>query len=709
MIYNTYLLFFFIIFIALILCFYIYFNKNLDNNINFILKDNILKENTLNNSIENFENFQLNDSSVNVPNNLISNGNFQNGKNSTNNINQSGYNKIIKKKNPGNSAFVLEQKKTDELTYYELLTESLPNSKYNLYFWICIDNGNNPPKDISLLDFENLVKIKIQKEDFTNYIPRLTFNIIQKLNMNNDNNTTWYLVKYMFNSTDQIQNYKMNIYLNYSQNLYTEYMYFADIRFYRTLVDAENFIFNNNLLCYTDGYKYENNNITWHDLSGNGNDLFWSAIPVKNDTIGSLAMQNLKINGFSANLLSNDKFTILFCLNKNYENSASDDAEDANDEILESYLLSVPGNERYSFEIQINGKSLYLIVGNNKYKSSEKLLIYNKSLLSIMYDNGLMNIYLDGLNILSQKINKLYLNNSNIVINRNKNLVLNLYSLLFYNRLIEKKELDDIRNYFITNQNKPSNDLNSTPDINVFHMNAISNLTDNSVDNSLFKPYNKKMNDKIDNFSNENKFNDIFDNQDCKMKHDVITSEESNNYDECPKVYKKEGNYIVYNKPNTYYSDLLKYSGEKSYGNNLEKARYTYKANFPKCTIPSILTPGEGKNNLAQCPYIINELNPCYTSACEGVDWSIKNYKDLGLSTNCKKSISNYCQINNEIDDSCICWHPSKKDDAYCREYRRYFENPNDYCEPGQFKIEEHPDFNKYIRKDNIPCWGCKL
>ena len=530
--------------------------------------------------------------------------------------------------------------------------------------------------------------------------------------MVNDNNTTWYLLKYTFTSSDQIQKYKMNIYLNYTENLYTEYMYFADVRFYRTLIDAENFIFNNNLICYTDGYNYENNNITWHDLSGNGNDLFWSAIPVKNDTIGSLSMQNLKITGFPSNTLSNDKFTILFCLNKNYENNASDVVQDSKDEILETYLISIPGNERYSFEIEINGKDLYLLVGNNKYKASEKLLIYNKSLLCIMYDNGLINIYIDGLNILSQNITKLYFNNSNLIINRNKNLDLNLYSLLFYNRLIEKKELDDIRNYFITNQNKPSNDLTSssysTPDINIFHMNAINNITDNSVDNSLFKPYNKKMNDKIDNFSNDNKFIDNFDNQDYKMKMEALVSEEYE-YDECPKVYKKEGNYIVFIRPNSYYADLMKYSGEKSYGNNLEKARYTYHVNFPKCKIPPILMPGEGKNNYAHCPYIINELNPCYTSACAGVDWSIKNYKDLNLSEKCKKSISNYCQIYHEIDESCSSWHPSKKDDPECREHRRYFEDPNDYCAPGQFKIEEHPDFNKYIKKDSIPCWGCKL
>ena len=28
---------------------------------------------------------------------------------------------------------------------------------------------------------------------------------------------------------------------------------------------------------------------------------------------------------------------------------------------------------------------------------------------------------------------------------------------------------------------------------------------------------------------------------------------------------------------------------------------------------------------------------------------------------------------------------------------------------PKNFDIKDHPDFNKYIKKDNIPCWGCKI
>ena len=87
----------------------------------------------------------------------------------------------------------------------------------------------------------------------------------------------------------------------------------------------------------------------------------------------------------------------------------------------------------------------------------------------------------------------------------------------------------------------------------------------------------------------------------------------------------------------------------------------------------------------------------------------MKNYKDIKLNKNCKKLVSNYCHINYELDDKCICWDPKYKDDQRCINFRGFFEDPLDYCSPGHFKIEDHPEFSKYIKKDNIPCWGCKI
>ncbi|NBV29771.1 hypothetical protein EBS02_12315, partial [bacterium] len=84
-------------------------------------------------------------------------------------------------------------------------------------------------------------------------------------------------------------------------------------------------------------------------------------------------------------------------------------------------------------------------------------------------------------------------------------------------------------------------------------------------------------------------------------------------------------------KPNSIYSKRYNYSGDKSYGNNREKARITYNLNFPDCPIPIELQPKGDKNYIEKCPYVIDELNPCYISQCAEVDWSVSNYRNLNM------------------------------------------------------------------------------
>ncbi len=731
--------------------------------LNYLLNDKNYK-NYKNNEIltvskENFSNKEITEKIVKSKeyNNLIENGSFENGNNVMNHNNQSGYNKIILKKNPGSSSYVLEQKSSEILTYYEIIAPNEKNSKYNLYFWLSVSNNNNENIIIEEIDFEKLIQVKMQNEDFTNYIPRLNYNIIQKVIMSNDDNNSWYLIKYEFISGHNTKD-KIQIYLNYSDKLEYNYYYFTNISLYKVLIDAENFIYNNKLISYLDGYHYESNSPTWYDLSGNGNDFSWSTIPITDLTKGTLNSLNSKLTGFSSNKILNNNFSILFCINKNYENSASDEyinnsftnSEEENI-TKEQVLISIPGNDRYSFEVKFIDNYIYLVTSGKSYRSKNEILLYNKSLIGVTYSNSIINIYYDGIIVISEKINNLYFNSSNIIINKNKNLDYNFYSILIYNRKVEKDELDKIRSYFIENKNKNFN----APDINNYIMNNSSEFTVNDYDSGLFKAYNKKDNK---NGLVDNKFIDNFDNQNSMIKNNVkncisecenlcspfLKNGNNEKYKEClincknvlpscqnycndvnnkntiycsknddnlvcPKVFKRNGNYIVYVPPNGYYSELLNYSGEKSYGNNLEKARYTYNTNFPKCPTPIELLPGQGKNHNDTCPFIVNELNPCFTSACAGINWNVQNYNDLKLNKTCKKAVSNYCQINNNIDDKCKCWNPAYKNTPECIAMRKYFEDPNDYCSPSSFNIEDHPDFNKYIKKDNIPCWGCNL
>jgi hypothetical protein len=141
----------------------------------------------------------------------------------------------------------------------------------------------------------------------------------------------------------------------------------------------------------------------------------------------------------------------------------------------------------------------------------------------------------------------------------------------------------------------------------------------------------------------------------------------------------------------------------------MNNAKYIYSKNFPDCKIPDELLGGSGNNYHDSCPYTLKQLNPCYVDHCAGVKWDVNNYESLKMNDKCKKSVSNYCQINYDVDENCFCWNPKYKNDTKCIKLKRFFENPKDYCLPQSFNIEEHPDFNKYIKKDKIPCWGCSI
>jgi hypothetical protein len=731
---NKYLNLFIIVSVILLILYsiyYIFFNKNEEKKISNIEK---YTNSSISNSID-----------AEFPINMIENGSFENGTHIKNYINQDGYNKIIKMKNPSKSGYVLEQKKSNDLTYYELISKSTPNSKYVLLLWVSFSNSN-----INSIDLLSLIRIRLRTNNQSNNIPKLNYNIVQKVEIDNK---SWYLLQYNF-ITNEDTNDNMNIYINYTEKLQDDTIYFAGISMYRILTDAQNFIYNNGLVCYLDAYQYESNILTWHDLSGTGNDFFWSGIPITDYTKGSINTSNLDLKGPSSNvLLNNDEFTIVLVLNEVIENKSQENS------IVPDfrYLLCVPGNNKDSFEISINkDNKLVLNLENDKNIVSQKdITLFNKSVITITYKSGEINIYQDGVNILSTQVNNFYFNNNKVILNKNKDLNVNIYGLLVYNRVIKNNEMAGIREYFITNSNKNYNN----PDINNIQMD--NNLYNNNPINTVSPYYNtvntqeqySNINDTIfdTTFTNQNtqlstcakdcenmcrKFlnlnngidkykeciknckNVVYscetycdeegnDSKYCNPNIDTTNNNTVNN--KCPIAYKKNNNYYVYVYPNSTYAQELNYSGEKSYGQNIDNARNIYTQNFPNCVIPQELRYNGNKNYLDTCPYTLKQLNPCYIDQCYGVNWNVENYADLNINDKCKKAVSNYCRINYDIDEKCACWNPKYKNSEKCTKMRKFFENPQDYCSPGSFNIEEHPDFSKYIKKDKIPCWGCNL
>ena len=132
---------------------------------------------------------------------------------------------------------------------------------------------------------------------------------------------------------------------------------------------------------------------------------------------------------------------------------------------------------------------------------------------------------------------------------------------------------------------------------------------------------------------------------------------------ECPTAYKKEIFYYIYTSKKSMYCKNNKY-GEKAYGTDRERVKRIYKKNYPNCPIPSSL---KQNNNLDQCPFVINNNNPCYSNECNNVDWSGFDDKS-NMNQQCKNNVYNYCLTNKDIDENCICWSDVMKNDAKCSE-----------------------------------------
>ena len=221
-------------------------------------------------NLQNAENFENNFNELSVNYNLIKNNCFENKKNLDNYINQNGYNKIINFQNPGKSQYTLNQKNNSS---YEISCENSINSTFLLYFYICLDN-----KKINEFNFESFVKIRMPTKDYSNYLPKIQYNVIKKVDLGNKKH--WYYIKVHYNSNENVLDKQIITFNNQQKNCT---LYLTDISLFKVLSSAPNFIYNKNLICFIDSINYSSSNNILHDLSGNNNDMYLSNIPKKNE------------------------------------------------------------------------------------------------------------------------------------------------------------------------------------------------------------------------------------------------------------------------------------------------------------------------------------------------------------------------------------------------------------------------------------------
>ena len=111
------------------------------------------------------------------------------------------------------------------------------------------------------------------------------------------------------------------------------------------------------------------------------------------------------------------------------------------------------------------------------------------------------------------------------------------------------------------------------------------------------------------------------------------------------------------------------------------------------------------------CPFIINnQYNPCKQTECDNVDWTAPNPNSAGMNKKCRRKVDSYCEEYAYLDPMCACWRNEFRDTPQCREYISQYNNSSERgCKADDFPIEMNKDFDKYIKKDRIPCWGCSI
>ena len=634
--------------------------------------------------------------------NILTNSTFEGGADVSGYTDQSGFNEITTLTNPSTSKYVLHQKDTQSTTYYQISQPIQPNSKYVFTTWVCALSLRQG--DMEQFPFHRLVRFRIPMKDGTNDLPSPSAKVLQKTTLKSGgNNYDWYLVKYTIHTKADVKR-DMNIYLNYGSELSALDIYFAGLGLYKVLDDIESFVYTNGLLAFLSGFFCDSGAISWRDLSANSMNFLL-------DTRASPDQQNGSVD-LSKNMLS---------LAKGKEIYGSHGDQSMTHLLIEidTGALATASAKNPLFQITQkdstlpilaitleDNKCLTLSCRDQTATTPQPPILLNKTLLTLAFDQKThtSQLYQDGALILTlTTCPTLFFEDSTISMNPNKNIPLKLYDLLIYNYLMNATEIKDLRTYLMDTTNRRS----TTPD----------------TQNYIFTSMNSNQPTTVEGFSNEegvgtqsdqvyqDEFLYVFGNTEnafSNLKKELCSAKPEVTINDCPSVYLREGKYYVYIPQYSYYHKQFNYYGERCYGEDRDRAKYLFTMNFPECDVPKALRPGEGKVNNT-CPFIVSKNNPCAMDSCAGVDWSKGFIEDLSLSEECKKGVSFYCRTNYDLDEQCKAWKPDNKFDEESVNVRKYFEDPNEYCDVNQFDIEDHPDFANYIRKDMIPCWGCDL
>jgi hypothetical protein len=639
--------------------------------------------------------------------NLLQNSSFQNGKNILEFDKKSGNADIIVFPNPGSSEYVLRQSKNNKINYRTpIFYQIKKNIKTNQIYAIkCLYYSTN-----------NLPLIhRIQFMDANNN--SLFLKSLTDCKKGNNFENQYCLFKTPENNNNSIE---VLISLMYNLNDIKGYNYLTDI-ILEEVVDGFNLPITKGLRCYLNvfhpkTFEFSSKNII-KDISGNNfdftvskdNSIQKNIISLTDNIItgpNSYVMQNVfpsnlpETGEFNGRLLPptfSSAFTIFLLIKgsglKITESFSNIDLGDFKDDIIKNNeygitILKVIGNQITSLELIIPEKYgyIYLIAAGEIYKSDVQIFSSLENLFTISFKNSIgVHLYLNGELILKKKCPKIYFNNPPILINPFGNFGGSFYVFAHYWLYLIQKEVVELTKYFLQ--------------INTCQNNLENPLLKNNFENFILKNPDILQEEEINIEKNKNALIEI------QKEKEKDTERKNNSNQICPKVIYENEHYHVIIPHGSKLSNEIGYSGIRDYGMDIDNAKKIFEINFPKCKVPDILDRTKYKPKLDNCPFImLKPENPCYQYECRKTDWK----KGIPDNSYCKRSVDVYCSKYSDIDPACYCWKNENKDKSECLKWRGNFE-AEDKCDFRKFNIEKHPDSKDYIKKSNIPCWGCNL
>ena len=507
---------------------------------------------------------------------------------------------------------------------------------------------------------DNLINIKLYNDN--NVIDAISTNGIIK-NTLKIGNLEWNNVEYNFKIPKHYKNI-MDIFLGFKPNNKSGERYIANLNLRNFTSDIVDFPNIDSLILYLDAglsRSYSNESAYknyWNNIVDNHNFKFEKEPEWNNK--GYFKMINKKIKGPSPKNLNmnNEEFSIIII------SSSLGEVDTIN-----PVALKIHGNQNVAFALSIpNSKdNLTLDIGDKKYIVDQHILTDNKNIITVTYKSNLVRVYLDESLIQEFKnVPNIYFNNKDIEINPYYKWNSNLYSILFYNKELNKKEIRFLSSYFkkaiIDNER---NDL--------VPKNIQFNLESNNQDNYFIEKFNNKTVPGSENFSSGNLSND-----------------------DCPevKIDDKNNKYIIKDVGNKYPS----VSGNLEFKDK-ETCKNRYQLYFSECRLPDDFE--EKKIVLDDClfkdppSHSESSTHPCINCP-ELNNYSYKENENLDipseLSQKCKNSINSYCykqktlfdktRNKNLVDDICSCYINDNKNinkntvsNKLCNEFMMYMHN----------------------------------